>query len=641
MFENIIDYPDSILRELNAAELEKIAENCFTSKTKNYELLAKVTKYFHCGQICPLLHAVSILEVDAIQVMIDNYHDVLLSTLSSSDVLSHLWLVTDIYTTEDQLKIQKNQISSLQWKIYDFWIKMMSNIEDSIKAGLKDIKNVESELGLLKEFYSNTNKYMSEIQNTALKISHSIKGNNLDMTRDEKKEKIAKIAKILFKHTSTLTQVDLENYAKVAPVAEFNKLLLDKKVNLSNMTLSLPLYDIAAQEPLMNGMNYNSVEDILLMHTYSQNKTQVEVRNIYSNLLNQSKISSDIMHIAALSILKGNDLKIIFDPTTAGFYAPMENIIWIGALEGMFTDESIAIHEFGHNAISLLYPYSNMMPFDVSKLNLLKSMQSDNYGYHLNISSTKNTSFIDEAQNDVNKFFKYELAAKQVFVKAGELLGLKSKAFDKYILSKDVILFLRDNSPIDLFMVKLEEKFGLQNNELSRKMAIFDAYTAHVQKRYEDSCPVPSFKAMIIDDKTSNFTIESYLKDSLTYEEIKGFVLDIYIPLLIDNFGLNEHRIFFLERIAQLVALGKDIYGCPASYETINYEGVKCNTDAYYQELMVRQAEFDAVNLDQNLLSSFDSLLACWEEDTSPLVEQLRAEFLSSQKLVDFSYHTD
>ena len=87
-----------------------------------------------------------------------------------------------------------------------------------------------------------------------------------------------------------------------------------------------------------------------------------------------------------------------------------------------------------------------MMPFDVSKLNLLKSMQSDNYGYHLNISSTKNTSFIDEAQNDINKFFKYELAAKQVFVKAGELLGLKSKEFDKYMLSKDVILFLRDNT---------------------------------------------------------------------------------------------------------------------------------------------------------------------------------------------------
>jgi hypothetical protein len=635
MFENIIDYPDSVFRGFSAAELEKIAENCFTSKTKNYELLAKVTQYFHCGQICPLLHAVSILEVEAIGVMIDNYHDILLSTLSSSDVLSQLWLVADIYTVEDQLKIQKNQISSLEWSIYEFQIKMINAIRDITKSEIKDINvsnfafdNVSESLD---DFFKNT----AAIKETALKISHSIKGNNLDMTRDEKKEKIAKIAKILFKHTSKLTQVDLENYAKVASVAEFNKLLLDKKVDLSNMTLSLPLYEIAAQEPLMKGMNYNSIEDILLMSTYSQNKTQVEVRNIYSNLLNQSKISSDIMHVAALSILKGNDLKIIFDPATAGFYAPIENIIWIGAMEGMFTDESIAIHELGHNAISLLYPYSNMMPFDVSKLNLLKSMQSDNYGYHLNI------SFIDESQHDINKFFKYELAAKQVFIKAGELLGLESKAFDKYMLSKDVILFLRDNSPIDLFMVKLEEKFGLENNELSRKMAILDAYTASVQKKYEDSCPAPSAKEMLIDNKTCSFEIDSYLKDSLTYKEIKGFVLDIYIPFLIDHFSLNEHRIFFLERISQLVALGKDIYGCPASHETVSYEGVKCNTDAYYQELMVRQAEFDAVNLDKNLLSSFDSLVTCWEEDTSPLVEQLRTEFLSNQKLVDFSYHPE
>jgi hypothetical protein len=279
------------------------------------------------------------------------------------------------------------------------------------------------------------------------------------------------------------------------------------------------------------------------------------------------------------------------------------------------------------------------------KLNLQKTTQDDVYGYHLNVKSDEKANFFEEAHNDIDKFLKYEQAAKKVFIKAGELLGLNAKSFEPYVLSNDVILHLKDNSPIDLFSIKHEMQFGLENNSLSRKMVIYESYISHAEKSEEDdTCPMPSFmhyNTALRDDSTCSFAIENHINSALNYKEMEGLVINQYIPYLVDHFSLSEDRIFFLERVADLVTRGKDIYGCPASYTTINFEGVKCNNDAFYQELIVRLAEFQVVNLDSDLLSSFEDLANCWLEDTNPLVDQLKSDFLANQKLIDFSYHTE
>ena len=90
MPKDIINYPDSILRSFNSAELEKIVENSFTSKTKDYKLLAAIIPLLGDQQLCPFFHAVSILEDKAIEVMIKNFHCGHITNLYKSNILSLL-----------------------------------------------------------------------------------------------------------------------------------------------------------------------------------------------------------------------------------------------------------------------------------------------------------------------------------------------------------------------------------------------------------------------------------------------------------------------------------------------------------------------------------------------------------------------
>lgn len=52
---------------------------------------------------------------------------------------------------------------------------------------------------------------------------------------------------------------------------------------------------------------------------------------------------------------------------------------------------------------------------------------------------------------------------------------------------------------------------------------------------------------------------------------------------------------------------------------------------------MVRQAEFFAVNLDKDLVGAFDELVSYWQQNVTPLIDELRNEFLGNQKLIDLS----
>jgi hypothetical protein len=536
MFKNFLQYSDTILNILSPAELERIVENCFISKTKNYELLAKITPKLHSGQLCPFFHAIRILEVDAIKVMIDNYNPGIINQYSIDSALSNLWP----------------------------------------------------------------------------QITSSI---HIELSIAERKEKITMIAKQLFSFKTSVTESDLKNYAEVAPLIDFYQLLIEKKVDLSKMNLNLPQYEILSYKPLFQGTNYSSVEDVMLAHSYAPNKTDHEVRTVYTNLLKSSKIASDIIHFTAINLIKGDDLKITFSSHFGGSYFPLQNIIAVGEMTGKFTPESIIIHELGHYV--LFYLSLQGMPFDLSKLGLLKTKQDDIYGYHLNNNneatislnnSTQEVKFFKEAHSDLDKFLKYEQAAKQVFVKAGELLGLNEESFAPYVLSKDFMLFLKDNSFIDLFLDNFEVRLGMRESfSLSRKKAIVDAYYSNLQGEFKDEC--------------LNQLPKTWDYKEVEFSDMKQFVREQYFPHIIKHFSLNDDKIWFLERIAELLSRAKDVYDCPSSYFQ-----EECKYSEYYQETIVRYAELKASGIEQGLLDSFSGLIQVWEENISPIIEQARVE---------------
>ena len=379
-FSNIKKYNDAFLDNISSSDLEKLVENCFTSKTKNYELLAKLTARLVLYQLCPLNHAIKILEEKAVEIMLANFNN---------DAIKHIKQTP--YITD--------------------------NIWNQIEAPLP-----------------------------------------YNMSMSTKKEKILNIADQILALKENITQIDLQNYAKIAPLAKFTSLIFEKKVNLAEMNLSFPpQYEVEKYKPLLKGSNYASIEDILLTHTYAYDKNITEVRAIYTNLLNNnSNMASSAINYTAINIIKGDDVKIFFGPETKGFvggYIPLLNMVIVNPAHGKFTSEAIAIHELSHYTLCNLNPNTGCAPFDLSKLKFLSSTQDDLYGYHINqqLSEDKQeVKFFKEVKDDANIFSKYEQAAKPVIVKAGQLLGLSEESFTPYVFSKDFILHLKDNSLIDL-----------------------------------------------------------------------------------------------------------------------------------------------------------------------------------------------
>ena len=51
------------------------------------------------------------------------------------------------------------------------------------------------------------------------------------------------------------------------------------------MDLSFPQFEVEYQKPLLTTNSYDSIEDILLTHTYAENNNVTEIRDIYTKLL--------------------------------------------------------------------------------------------------------------------------------------------------------------------------------------------------------------------------------------------------------------------------------------------------------------------------------------------------------------------
>ena len=530
MLGNFLYYDDVVIDNLTPSELEKIAENCFTSKTKNYELLARITQRLVPHMYCPLRLAIDLLESKAVKVIIDNYSPEMLNGLNSY--------------------VEYYGLKSLMEQLHNF--------QDS------------------------------------------------DMSIKDKKQHSFSIAKSLLKHKKVINEEDLSTFAQVASIQEFLDFLLEQQIDLSKMNMTMPLhYAIEGQKPLLQGMNYKSIEDVLLMHTYSLDKSQQEIRMLYSNLLNSSKIATSIMHYTAVNLIKGDDLKIVYIANFTGGYIPHLNIVAIGEMLDNFAPEAVTIHELCHYTLFSLFP-SHGMPFNVSNIKLLEQPKDDVYGYHLNSTAISKPS---EINIELENLLTYERAAKQVIVKAGQLLGMTEEEFTPYLLSKDFMQYLKDNSPIDLFYDNFVQGYNLSAEMgLSSKKSFADAYYAAAQGRYETTCPI-----------RNNGPFDQEVK----FSDMVQFAREQYFPYIIREFSLSNSEIFFLERIAELLNRAKDIYDCPSSYHNKD-----CPHLAYYQELIVRSAELRANNIDEQTLASFSLLDAYWTENIDPLINHAKSDLL-------------
>ena len=458
-----------------------------------------------------------------------------------------------------------------------------------------------------------------------------------NMTINTKKTKILNIADRLLP-LGNITKNDLENYAKVASLPKLFKLIIERKVNIAEMNLIFPQYEVEYHQPLMKGSRHNSIEDILLTHTYSYSMNLTEVRSIYSNLLNNSKMASDVMHYAAINIINGDDLKIFFGPKFEGFeggYIPFLNYVIVNPSYAKFTNENVAIHELSHYALCNLNPNTRCAPFDISKLSFLNSAQDDLYGYRLN-SNMGEVKFFQELKDDASIFLQYEQAAKLVFIKAGKLLGLSEEEFAPYSFSKDFILYFKDNSLIDLFFNSPSLTFSQKKvnsqayyqyiNEFYPEQSINKQLNFEDLKSYYELCPVKvNFEYISLLRFEENDNVRNQI----------DFVKDYYFSYFKDQKNLTDNQVWFLERMADLVNREKDIYDIKSSY----YNEHAPNYYQYYVELIVRYPELKASNMDQDILDSFSGLIQFWECNVSPLIQGQIDDFYAQQKPLDFSYH--
>ena len=173
-FNHISQYNQAFLNKVDSSRLERLVENCFTSKSKNYELLANLTTKLGAYQICPLNLAIILLEDKAVEVMIDNY---------------------------------KNETIQI--------------LKEVSYAGLPSVWN--------------------QIK-TPIPYGMSIK---------TKKEKILNMADKFLTLQENITQDDIKKYALVASLPQVFKLIIDKKVNLREMSLSFPQFEVEYQKPLL------------------------------------------------------------------------------------------------------------------------------------------------------------------------------------------------------------------------------------------------------------------------------------------------------------------------------------------------------------------------------------------------------
>lgn len=200
-------------------------------------------------------------------------------------------------------------------------------------------------------------------------------------------------------------------------------------------------------------------------------------------------------------------------------------------------------------------------------------------------------------------------------------------------MSKDFILYLKDNSLIDLF-------FNHPQPTLSQKKSVAQAFHQYMEEFYPDNCPNQSFYLQkLYKTTTCSINFADYIKElgacALdSFESQTDFVKNYYLSYYKEKMGLTDNQAWFLERIADFMNREKDIYDVRSSY----YGEKNPNYHQYYVELIVRYPELKASGMDQDILDSFSGLARFFSDHLSPKIQEQTNELIAQQQPLDFSY---
>ena len=174
---------------------------------------------------------------------------------------------------------------------------------------------------------------------------------NLKLNPAEIRAKIGSIFKkvIELKDASLLTSEDLETLARFATNAEYNKFITSRAIDPEVLACTdVYHYVLATKTPLLElaDRTHASTVDILLSRSYSTAISAEKVQAAYENLLQMHPMAREMLQFLALTISKGDDLRINFVPNGSSRYSPFNNLIEI-TLDTDYLGADI-IHEVGH-----------------------------------------------------------------------------------------------------------------------------------------------------------------------------------------------------------------------------------------------------------------------------------------------------
>lgn len=299
-----------------------------------------------------------------------------------------------------------------------------------------------------------------------------------------------------------------------------------------------------AEAPLFTGQvdNSSSPVDLILSHTYSPSLSVEEVRDIYNDLYDSKDVmTKEMLTILAINIAQGDEVKVIFsdDRIDGAHYAPYNNIIEVGTKNTgkFFTIPSVFIHEVGHYVIDALYRH-NSSPIPglyalkeelmETKHTIIKDPYVDLRDRLISDIALEKASWIKDPAQKVQKYYD---AVAEVIIYAGKLLDISAQEFNNYELPREYVNYVRDNSPLGLFM---ENAIADNDSSEARSISLQTVVAKYYYDfGYTDTSPNPYNHFTIVDFKT-----------------MKQKVMEEYFPKLVQSLNLTDQQVFFLERIA-------------------------------------------------------------------------------------------
>ncbi len=515
------------------------------------------------------------------------------------------------YTEHAKYKLAKKSLIEKDYESLKILLHHMDNFYSILYESIErlDLDAVKLIIDRAKDSdneYIKNGSYISEYTIKNL-FDHNNIARILDIENANTKR--VEILKVLLKSKSPehITVRELQKLSDVCTKEEFEDFYKSKNIDITSdrfKDLELSQYSLKGLNQVLKLENQpNSVIDLLLSRTFSDQLTMEEIKNIYTNLYNLDPIAQEMLVYTGALIHQNSTIKIMFGGGKGSYYSPESNIIKINNSfidEDLFNTESVVIHEIGHFVYDQLFQF-DAMPFDFNPLVKLfqpHMIDSENDQF-LRARSTTYYKFLSDQNNIKNlkklivPLFQYEEAARKPVDKAAELLRVNKTEYDKYLFKQEYTEYFKQNSYIDVFFLNADAAFS-------------------TEKMTNSTIPDHIFDN-ILNVYLANHDCENYdpFSKNITREEILRWATEEFLPKLVTELNLSPRQIHFLERIADYINRGEHLLEDTDHSDDENEK---------YVELIVRAMELKAAKIGSDLINSFEPLEQYHKQYVSPTI---------------------